>query len=120
MYLCFVTLNSEEMELNELDKAAIERLISYMNENCLEPFDIKKHASMIYFSTSKLNKVFKLHMGVGPGSYYKRIRLQKAKELMSQQQLTWTEVSGMIGYADLPSFSKAFKRTFGYSPKQIS
>ncbi len=107
------------MDIKEYDKAAIEKLVHYMNENCMEPFDIKKHADVIYFSTSKLNKVFKCYMGVGPGSYYKKIRLQKALELMKQNKLTWTEVSCIVGYADLPSFSKAFKRTFGQSPKQI-
>lgn len=108
------------MELNDYDKAAIDRLIVYMNEHCMEPFDIKKHAGVIFFSTSKLNKVFKRYIGTGPGSYHKQIRLLKAKELMEQQQLTWTEVSVIVGYADLPSFSKAFKRVFGCSPRRFN
>lgn len=101
---------------NEQDRVAIERLISYMNEHCTEPFDAKKHARLIFFSESKLNKVFKIYTGVGPGTYFRRLRIEKAMELYRQGIRNWTEVSHMIGYADLPSFSKAFKKITGRSP----
>ena len=105
---------------NERDRVAIERLISYMNEHCPEPFDAKKHARVIFFSESKLNKVFKTYAGMGPGAYFRRLRIEKAMELYRQGVRSWTEVSHLIGYADLPSFSKAFKRITGSSPKTYS
>lgn len=101
---------------NERDRVAIERLMSYMNDHCMEPFDAKKHAGVIFFSESKLNKVFKLYAGVGPGAYFRRLRIEKALDLYRQGVRSWTEVSHIVGYADLPSFSKAFKKITGSSP----
>lgn len=104
---------------NDRDRHSIERLLSYMQEHCTEPFDAKKHASMIYFSESKLNKVFKQYVGIGPGAYFRRLRIQKAVELYQQGIRSWTEVSHIVGYADLPSFSKAFKKITGTTPNSF-
>jgi YesN/AraC family two-component response regulator len=105
---------------NDRDRHAIERLLRYMHEHCTEPFDAKKHAGMIFFSESKLNKVFKLYVGVGPGAYFRRLRIQKAMELYQQGIKSWTEVSHIVGYADLPSFSKAFKKITGITPNSFT
>jgi len=101
---------------SEYDRLAIERLIQYMHANCTEPFDARKYAGIIFFSESKLNKVFKHYVGMGPGTYFRRLRIQKAMELRRQEGSSWTEVSHLIGYADLPSFSKAFKKITGHPP----
>ena len=105
---------------NERDRVAIERLLKHMNDHCTEPFDARRHASMIFFSESKLNKVFKLYVGIGPGTYYRRLRIQKAMELYRDGSTSWTEVSHIVGYADLPSFSKAFKKITGTTPNSFS
>jgi len=109
------------MKLTQLDfdKQAINRLVVYMQEHCTEPFNVQKHASIIYFSTSKLNKVFKMHQGVGPGTYFRKLRIAKALELYKNGNSNWTEISYLVGYADLPSFSKAFKRVTGVNPKNF-
>ena len=103
----------------DYDKQAINKLLAYMEEHCTEPFIVQKHASVIYFSTSKLNKVFKLHQGVGPGTYFRQLRIQKALEMYRHGNSNWTEISYLVGYADLPSFSKAFKRVTGVNPKNF-
>ena len=110
------------MKLRQLDfdRQAIHQLVNYMQEHCTEPFNAEKHAGIICFSTSKLNKVFKVHQGVGPGTYFRKLRIQKALEMYQKGNTNWTEISYMVGYADLPSFSKAFKRVTGINPKQFS
>lgn len=110
-------MNKQE---NERDRVAIDRLLQYMRDNCTEPFDARKHASVIFFSESKLNKVFKNYVGIGPGTYFRRLRIQKAMELYRQGIRNWTEVSHIVGYADLPSFSKAFKKITGNTPNSFN
>ncbi|AEA44515.1 helix-turn-helix domain-containing protein [Fluviicola taffensis] len=106
--------------LHSEDRKAIEKLIDYMHEHPQECFDISKHALMIGFSVSKLNKSFKVLIGIGPASYFRRIKMQKAKELHIQQSYTWTEISSLFGYSDLASFSKAFKRIHGFCPRNAT
>jgi AraC-like DNA-binding protein len=110
------------MKLRQIDydRQAIHQLVMYMQDHCTEPFNAEKHAGVICFSTSKLNKVFKLHQGVGPGTYFRQLRIKKALEMYQRGTTNWTEISYLVGYADLPSFSKAFKRVTGINPKQFS
>ena len=100
----------------EEDQKRIEKLINYMQAHYTEPFDIQKHAGLIYFSESKLNKVFKIYAGVGPGTYFRKLRIEKAMELYRNGSRSWTEVGHIVGYSDLPSFSKAFKKITGFPP----
>ncbi len=44
-------------------------------------------------------------------------RLEVAKQLLAEQDISVTEAAYQIGYASIPSFVKAFKRKFGISPK---
>ncbi|WP_343636037.1 AraC family transcriptional regulator [Fluviicola sp.] len=106
--------------LHPEDSKAIDKLITYMNEHPQENFDVAKHARMIGFSVSKLNKSFKAYMGIGPASYFRTIKMEKARELHMQDRYTWTEISSIFGYADLASFSKAFKRIHGFCPRNAT
>lgn len=106
--------------LHPEDCKAIEKLITYMNEHPHEHFDIANHARMIGFSISKLNKSFKVHVGVGPASYFRNLKMDKAKKLHREDSYTWTEISSIFGYADLASFSKAFKRIHGFCPRNAT
>lgn len=106
--------------LHPEDSKAIDKLIVYMNEHSHEHFDVAKHARMIGFSVSKLNKSFKVYMGIGPAAYFRNLKMEKAKKLYEDQSYTWTEISLLFGYADLASFSKAFKRIHGFCPRNAT
>lgn len=106
--------------LHPEDCKAIDKLIVYMNENPQESFDVSKHARMIGFSVSKLNKSFKVYMGIGPAGYFRNIKMEKARKLHVEDAYTWTEISTIFGYADLASFSKAFKRIHGFCPRNAT
>ena len=98
--------------------ARLVRSNEYLENNLAELFCNPNF--VIFFSESKLNKVFKLYVGIGPGTYYRRLRIQKAMELYRDGSTSWTEVSHIVGYADLPSFSKAFKKITGTTPNSFS
>ena len=106
--------------LHPEDRKAIEKLIAYMNEHPHEHFDISKHAQMIGFSVSKLNKSFKAYQGIGPATYFRNLKMEKARKLYGEERHTWTEISSIFGYADLASFSKAFKRIHGFCPRNAT
>ena len=102
------------------DRKAIDKLIAYMHEHPHEHFDISNHARMIGFSVSKLNKSFKAYQGIGPATYFRNLKMEEARKLYGQDRYTWTEISSMFGYADLASFSKAFKRIHGFCPRNAT
>ncbi|MGG1554652.1 AraC family transcriptional regulator [Paenibacillus ferrarius] len=65
-----------------------------------------------YFSHAFTQKV-----GISPQQYIQRLRLQRAQQLLLQDpDLTVGEIALSVGYPDLYTFSRAFKRHVGCSP----
>jgi AraC family transcriptional activator of pyochelin receptor len=46
------------------------------------------------------------------------LRMQKAKRLLEEGRMNISEVSDFIGYSNIPAFSAAFKKHFGYPPSK--
>jgi AraC-like DNA-binding protein len=66
----------------------------------------------------KLAKGFKLVVGTPIFDYLLQARMSKAKLLLLTTEFSVTAVGYEIGYQDIHSFSKAFKKFYGLSPHQ--
>ncbi len=64
----------------------------------------------------RFRKVFRRHVGIAPGEYRIRRRIDRARELIIQNRSS-KEIAGILGYADQFVFSKQFKRLVGESPE---
>lgn len=53
--------------------------------------------------------------GVSPGQFLMMVRVQKAKELAIRTGLSVSEIAHRVGYSDVHSFGKMFKKKTGYS-----
>ncbi len=74
---------------------------------------------MAFLSRSYFCYYFKLITGNTFKNYSSRVKMKKAMELIGNRGLSITETAQMLGYSDLSSFSFAFKRLVGITPKQI-
>lgn len=67
-------------------------------------------------SYAKLSRIFKQVEQRTIEQYWTALRIEKAKELISYQNLKIVEIAGKMGYSSLHAFSKAFKNATGVSP----
>ena len=67
---------------------------------------------------SYLSTLIKTHLGVNYSVYLENLRIARANELLATQKLTVAEIAERVGYANAPSFRRAYKRVTGYSPSQ--
>jgi two-component system response regulator YesN len=89
----------------------------YMEEHYSEPLPLQQVASQVHLNAAYFSHLFKKETGCSFVDYLLELRMEKAKQLLSNTDMKITEVSGMIGY-DLPNyFAKLFKQTTGLSPK---
>ena len=79
---------------------------------------IEKLSRMAMMSSTKLKKRFKEVYGMKLYEFYNHNRLQKAKAMLESGEANVKEAALRIGFANLSNFSKAFKKEFGYLPKQ--
>lgn len=62
---------------------------------------------------------FQQYFGISPIALFRKLQLEKAKNLLSMKHLTVGEVAELLGYKDLSAFSRFFSSKMGYSPSQI-
>ncbi|WP_312353273.1 AraC family transcriptional regulator, partial [Aminipila sp.] len=83
--------------------------IKYINKNFTEPISIKILADIEHYNVSYYTQWFKNQMNVSPMEYIQNLRVQKAKELLLDSELSILQISQMVGYEHHSSFTRAFK-----------
>jgi AraC-like DNA-binding protein len=81
-----------------------------------EEIGLKKMAAAAFMSRFHYIRIFQQVYGVTPRQYLRDLRIAKAKEYL-KQGYSVTQACFEVGYESLPTFSSAFKRATGYSPR---
>jgi two-component system response regulator YesN len=111
-------LNSFYEWQSKYSKNAVSGAIRYMEDHYSEQLSLQHVASQIHLNATYFSHLFKKETGCSFVNFLIELRMEKAKQLLSNTDMNVTEVSGMIGY-DLPNyFAKLFKQFTGYSPKE--
>jgi YesN/AraC family two-component response regulator len=63
--------------------------------------------------------IFKEYLNISPKEYLIRLRIDVAKELLSNKALSIGDISRSVGYSDQFVFSKTFKKITGLSPEKF-
>lgn len=77
---------------------------------------IDEVAGACHLCRSSLYALFQTHFQMTPKDYLDQIRNSAAIDLLAQTDSTVERIAEETGYADAPTFSKAFKRRNGISP----
>ncbi|HCL01536.1 MAG TPA: AraC family transcriptional regulator [Lachnoclostridium phytofermentans] len=97
---------------------AVKRIINYLMENYAHKISLDQIAHNMYLSPVYISKIFKEETGESPINYLIKIRLEKAKEILSEREGgSIKNIANEIGYDDVYHFSKLFKKYFGISPQ---
>ncbi len=94
----------------------VERLVKLVEEQLGDEFDITDLARQVGMNAGHLRRVFQNVRGVGLGEYIVLRRLGKAQDLINNGSAI-TDAAHMCGYQELSSFSRAFKKRMGVSPR---
>jgi AraC-like DNA-binding protein len=79
--------------------------------------DLAELAAEVGLSYERFRKVFREQMGVSPGEYRIRRRIDRARALLLQGQLPIKGIAEELGYPNPYAFSAQFKQAVGESPE---
>lgn len=91
----------------------------YIDIHFAEPIKIGELAERSFHSENYFSTSFKNYFGVSPIEYLTSRRLSTATLLLSDRNLSITEIADRIGYTNVNSFEKAFKRHYNCSPREM-
>jgi AraC-like DNA-binding protein len=92
--------------------------IRYINDHYAEDISIKTLADLEHYNVNYYYDWFRTRTGTTPVEYIKKLRMEKAKELLENTDYTVQQIAGQVGYQFNSSFSRAFKEYSGVSPAQ--
>jgi transcriptional regulator GlxA family with amidase domain len=89
-----------------------------MRECLDEPLTLDDLSMEADLSTYHLLRTFRAAFGETPHEYLTRMRLERAKELLTISSRPVTEICFDVGFTSLGSFSTLFRRQVGLSPAE--
>ncbi len=96
----------------------IRKIINYIHVMYSSPIQLNDMAAICGLDRSYMSRLFKDATGASIHTYLVNYRIKKAKELLRNPDLSIQYISMAVGYSDAFSFSKAFKKITGVSPRQ--
>lgn len=94
----------------------IQKAKALIEENLQQDLKLDRIAEQVNISCSRLRHLFKDHTGATPIRYQKRLRLQKAKQLLESTFLNVKEIMFEVGIRDGSNFVRDFKKQYSLSP----
>ncbi|MCV9932802.1 AraC family transcriptional regulator [Flavobacterium sp. LS1R47] len=106
--------------VNENDLANIIQSQAYLIENLNDTFpSIIFLAQQSNMSVSKYKILFKKITGSTPNAFFLNNKLLESKRLLQEQQLTISQISTELNFANSSYFAAKFKELFGMTPKNF-
>lgn len=113
------TQNNSERSVFRARGPGVDRRIEYVLRAIESDLsrDIPELARMVNLSPSRLSHLFKQGTRRTLRAYLTRRRLETAADLLLQSETSVKEVSYSVGYSHSASFTRAFRKSFGTSPR---
>ncbi len=96
----------------------VENIHSYIEQHYMERLSLSDLAEQFYVEPSYLSKKFSQKYNETITSCITRCRMDKAKELMKDEENKLEVISFKVGYDDYNYFSRVFRRFEGVSPSE--
>jgi len=115
----YTTLRLEEKPLAQREDAFVQKIRECIEENLADPgFSIEQLCKTVHLSQRQLQRKLDALTGFSPNQFIRSIRLQQAKILLRDPDLSITAVAYDCGFSDPSYFARVFKQEFALTPQE--
>ena len=111
-YARLLTLAAAESASNP-----VSAVLEYVRAHLSEPLTVADMADLVRLSPSAFAHLFRDVTGRSPYQFVKEMRLDRARELLVDGNLTVARISKEVGYASVSHFISEFRGRFGVTPR---
>jgi AraC-like DNA-binding protein len=97
-------------------KEIAETIADFINKNYYRKITLSDISKQVYLSEDYTGRIFKKQTGYNITGFINRVRMEKAKGLLLNTDLSITNISEMVGFSDIYYFSRVMKKYEGKSP----
>lgn len=112
----FYTEIVKHLKTNSHKTNHVERIIQYFEDHYHEDIVFGEMAKQIGISYSYMRKIVSEHTGKSLIDCLNQLRIQKSQQLLLESDLTIAQIAEMVGYHNVQSFNRFFRKYEGMSP----
>ena len=93
--------------------------IKHMEGSISEPASVAAIAAKVGLSARSVQALFNRRLGMPPHAYYLNLRLDAARRLLSQSDMSVVAVAAATGFVSASGLARAFMRRYRLTPRQV-
>lgn len=95
----------------------VRKAMAFIHENYSKPVSRRDIAQHVSIAEDYLTFCFRQELGTTPIKYLQRYRVNRARQLLKENEKNITEIALLVGFSDSGYFSRVFHRETGMSPE---
>jgi AraC family transcriptional regulator of adaptative response / DNA-3-methyladenine glycosylase II len=99
--------------------AVVSHAVKLISQGALNDGNLEQLADRVGIGTRHLRRLFQRHLGASPLKIARSHRVQVARNLIAETDLTAREIARSTGFASIRQFNHSVKTTFGQSPTEL-
>lgn len=116
-----VNISPEKITINIEEEMLVTQLLKIIETNIdNEEYNVDMLARDVGMSRANLYKKTQTILGITPADFIRNVRLKRASLLLSDTQLSISEIANRVGFATTRNFSTTFKKMFGVTPSEYN
>ena len=96
----------------------VKQVQEFIEGNFKQPIQVSSLAAMVNITPRTLNRRFQSCVAMRPIEYIQAVRIEQAKRLLESGDVTIKSLAHQVGYDDISSFTRLFKRATELTPKE--
>lgn len=102
------------------DDETFRHICAYMEAHLSQTLTIEQICYDNLIGISQLQKLFRSKCGSGIITYFSHMKIMRAKEMIREQNMNFTQIADSLGYTSIHYFSRQFKKITGMTPSEYS
>ncbi len=120
LYHYFEACDLQNIQLKQqASSMKLNQLLIYMEQSIHRKLTIDDLVKVVNLHPSYLIKYFKSSFGMSPIAYFNRLKIEKAKELLTIRSEPIKSIAMSLGFTSAYYFSSTFKKQTGYTPSEF-
>lgn len=119
VFAVLARLQTEQHAASPSRKHVIQLAKQYIHKHYREQISLNDLAGAVYLNPSYLSTVFKMETGSSINKYIKAVRMEKAKQILTQTNIRVSDAGAAVGYSNTSYFIRSFHEYFGETPDKM-
>ena len=95
-----------------------DQLVQTISSNAGRKLTLPQLADSAHISMTYMHRVFRTQLGMTPGKYLTKIRIEESKVLLREGSLSMGEIAKRLGFSNQQHFSRQFHAVAGMTPTE--